>query len=128
MASFLSNALHFVICTILQRISGIDFNNVLKRKLWSSGRALGSQSEGREFNPRPMLDGSGVKNMPGLIPTPTSGSLKKNKKIKVAKWGTPKKIFKKTMFYEQHLCMQLPKAQKGTDDVTVFSHFCDLCA
>jgi hypothetical protein len=40
-----------------------------------------------------MLDGSGVKAMPGSIPTPNSGSLKKNKKIQVAKWGTPKNIF-----------------------------------
>ncbi len=47
----------------------------IKRKLWSSSRALGSQSEGRGFYPRPMLDGSGVKAMPGLIPTPNSGSL-----------------------------------------------------
>jgi len=38
-----------------------------------------------------MLDGSGVKAMPGLISTPNSGSLKKNKKIQVAKWGTSKK-------------------------------------
>jgi len=38
-----------------------------------------------------MLDGSGVKAMPGSIPTPSSGSLQKNKKIQVAKWGTPKK-------------------------------------
>jgi len=28
-----------------------------KQKLWSSGRALGSWSEGRGFDPRPMLDG-----------------------------------------------------------------------
>jgi len=46
-----------------------------KWKLWSSGRALGSQSEGCGFDPRPMLDGSGVKAMPGSIPTPNSGSL-----------------------------------------------------
>jgi len=44
------------------------------RKLWSSGRALGSQSEGRGFDPLPMLDGSGVKATPELIPTPNSGS------------------------------------------------------
>ncbi len=31
---------------------------------------LGSRSEGRGFNPRPMLDESGVKAMPGSIPTP----------------------------------------------------------
>ncbi len=41
-----------------------------KRKLWSSGRALGSRSEGCGFDPCPMLDGSGVKAMPGSIPTP----------------------------------------------------------
>jgi len=56
-----------------------DYNllklNVCQRKLWSSGRALGSQSEGRGFNPRPMLDGSGVKAMLGSISTPNSGSL-----------------------------------------------------
>jgi hypothetical protein len=42
-----------------------------------------------------MLDGSGVKAMPGSIPTPNSGSLSKNKKIQVAKWGTPKKTSSK---------------------------------
>ncbi len=67
----------------------------LKQKLWPSGRALGSRSEGRGFNPCPMLDGSGVKAMPGSIPTPNFGSLLKNKKIQVAKWGTPKKYLKK---------------------------------
>jgi hypothetical protein len=64
----------------------------IRRKPWSSGRALGSRSEGRGFNACPMLDGSGVKAMPGLIPTPSSGSLKKNKKMQVAKWGTQKNI------------------------------------
>jgi len=43
-----------------------------------------------------MLDGSGVKAIPGSISTPNSGSLWKNKKIQVAKWGTPKKYLKKT--------------------------------
>jgi len=47
----------------------------LKRKLWSSGRALGSRSEGRGFDHCPMLDGSGVKAMPGSIPAPNPGSL-----------------------------------------------------
>jgi len=46
-----------------------------KQNLWSSGRALGSWSEGCVFNPHPMLDGSGVKAMPGSISTPNSGSL-----------------------------------------------------
>ncbi len=49
----------------------------LRRKPWSSGRALGSRSEGCGFNPCPILDGSGVKAMPGSIPTPSSGSLQK---------------------------------------------------
>jgi len=43
------------------------------------------------FDPCPMPDGSGVKAMPGSIP-PKSGSLQKNKKIQVAKLGTPKDI------------------------------------
>jgi hypothetical protein len=38
-----------------------------------------------------MLDGSGVKAMPGSKPTPNSGSLWKNKKIQVSKWDKPKK-------------------------------------
>ncbi len=64
------------------------------QKLWSSGRALGSQSESRGFKPHPMLDGRGVKAMVGSIRTPSSGSLQKNKKMQVAKWGTPKNYFK----------------------------------
>jgi len=50
-----------------------------------------------------MLDGSGVNAMPGSIPTPNSGSLYKNKKIQVAKWGTPKKYYKKAQKKERHL-------------------------
>jgi hypothetical protein len=46
-----------------------------KQKLWPSGRALGSRLDGCGFHPRPMLDGSGVKAMPGSIPAPNSGSL-----------------------------------------------------
>jgi len=71
----------------------VSFDDKLQRKLWPSGRVLGSRTEGRGFDPCPMLDGSGVKAMPGLISTPNSGSLKKNKKIQVAKWGTPKKKY-----------------------------------
>ncbi len=55
-----------------------------KRKLLSSGRAHGSQLEGHGFDPRSMLDGSGVKAMLGSILAPNSGSL--------AKWGTPRKF------------------------------------
>ncbi len=40
------------------------------------------------------IRGSGVKAMPGLIPTPSSVSLQKNKKIQVAKQGTPKQYLK----------------------------------
>jgi len=36
-----------------------------------------------------ILDGNRVKAMPGSIPAPNSGSFE-NKKIQVAKWGTPK--------------------------------------
>ncbi len=53
----------------------LKFCKKINRKLWSSGRALSSQSEGCGFNPRPVLDGSGVKAMPGSIPAPNSGSL-----------------------------------------------------
>jgi len=48
---------------------------IFVQNLWSSGRALGSQLEGCGFDPRPMLDGSGVKAMQGLIPAPNSGPL-----------------------------------------------------
>jgi len=78
-------------CQCFFYILGVKTLYHVKRKLWSSSRALGSRSEGRGFNPLPMLDGSGVKATPESIPTPNSGSLQKNKKIQVAKWGTPKK-------------------------------------
>jgi hypothetical protein len=41
-----------------------------------------------------MLDGSGVEAIPG-IPAPGSFNIRKERKIWVAKWGTPKKTFKK---------------------------------
>ena len=44
-----------------------------------SDRALGSRWEGCGFDPRPMLDGNGVKAKPGSITAPNSGSLWKNK-------------------------------------------------
>jgi len=49
--------------------------------------------EGRGFESHPMLDGNEVKAMPGSISEPNPGSLinGKRKKIKVTKWGTPKK-------------------------------------
>jgi len=46
-----------------------------QQKLWSSGRALGSRLEGCGFDPRPMLDESGVKAIPGSISAPNFGSL-----------------------------------------------------
>ncbi len=45
--------------------------------------------EGRGFDPRPMLDGSGVKAMPGLILHPILVHYRKIRKIQVGKWGTP---------------------------------------
>jgi len=57
------------------KIFPLQTNTSTNRKLWSSGRALDSQSEGRGFDPRPMLNGSGVKPMPGTISAPNSGSL-----------------------------------------------------
>ena len=69
-----------------------DKQSVPKRKLWSSGTALGSQSEGRGFDLRPMLDGSGVKAMPGSISTPNSGSLQK-KNTGSQMWHTKKKKY-----------------------------------
>jgi len=59
-------------CNAISAHRKIPIENVLHciklsfgQKLWSSSRALGSRSEGREFDPRPMLDGNGVKAMPG---------------------------------------------------------------
>ncbi len=46
-----------------------------ERKLGSSGRALCSHLEGCGFDPRPMLDESGVNVMPVLVHAPNSGSL-----------------------------------------------------
>jgi hypothetical protein len=43
--------------------------------------------------PCPVLNGSGVKAMPGSIPAPNSGSLQKKKQL--AKWGTPTMFIKK---------------------------------
>ncbi len=60
---------------LLFTITNLLLLTIFMQKLWSSGRALGSQSEGRGFHPTPMLDGSGVKAMPGSISTPNSGSL-----------------------------------------------------
>jgi len=38
--------------------------------------------EGRGIDPHPMLDGSGVKAMPGLIPAPNPGSFNNRKERK----------------------------------------------
>jgi hypothetical protein len=40
-----------------------------------------------------MLDGSGVKAMPGTIPTPNSGSLWKNKENTGSQMGQTKNLF-----------------------------------
>jgi hypothetical protein len=60
-----------MVCTI-RKVCQKLFN---EWKLWSSGRAIASGSEGCGFDPRPMLDGSGVKVMPGSSSAPNSGSL-----------------------------------------------------
>ncbi len=54
------------------------------------GSKLDSQLEGHGFKSHPILDGNGVKAIPGLIPAPNYGSFE-NQKIQVAKWGIPKK-------------------------------------
>ncbi len=41
------------------------------------GNELVSRLEGREFESHPILDGNGVKAMPGSIPVPKPGSLNK---------------------------------------------------
>ncbi len=64
-------------------------------KTKTSGGALGSCLEGRGFNPRPMLDESGVKAMPESISAPSSGSLQKIRKIQVVNWDTQKITTKK---------------------------------
>jgi len=46
----------------------------IEAKPWSSGRVLGSWLKGCKIDPRPMLDWSGVKAMPGSIPAPNPGS------------------------------------------------------
>ena len=53
----------FNLCVVQMETKSKD--STKKRKLWSSGKALGSRLEGRGFDPYPMLDGSGVKAMPG---------------------------------------------------------------
>jgi len=64
-------------CEFIQQLA-IKNHPRIKQKLWSGGIALGSRSEGRGFDPCPMLDGSGVKAMPGsMISAPNSGSVEK---------------------------------------------------
>jgi len=55
-----------------------------KRKLWSSGRVLGSWLDGRGIDLCPMLDGSGVRAMPRSNPVPNPGSfnIKKERKYR----------------------------------------------
>ncbi len=72
----------------------MKYKIIKKRKLWSSNRSLGSRSEGHGFDPCPMLDGSGVKAMPGSIPTPNSGS-RKIRKYRQPNGAHQKKYLKK---------------------------------
>ncbi len=76
-----------------------------KQKMWSSGRALGSQLEGRGFNPCPMLDGSSDKAMPGSIPAPNAGSLQNNKRNTGSQMGHTKKYFFKGLRAVLRICM-----------------------
>jgi len=64
-----------------------------------------------------ILDGNGVKAMPGSIPAPNTGSFE-NKKIQVAKWGTPKKkLVSKQLSTKDYLLFVL---SNQTENVTVF--------
>jgi len=56
-----------------------------------------------------MLDGSGVKTMPGLISAPNYGSLQKIRKIQVAKRGTPKNYKKNKLVIFSFSCSFLLK-------------------
>ncbi len=87
------------------------YNLKAKKTFWLYGGNLDLKSEScglavehsaddqSGFNPCPMLDGSGVKAMPGSIPTPNSGSLFQYRKIEStgSQMGHTKKIFKKTL-------------------------------
>jgi len=55
--------------------------------------------EGRGIDPRPMLDGSGVKAMSGSIPSPNPGSfiIRKERKYRQTNGVHQKNIFKKTI-------------------------------
>jgi hypothetical protein len=68
-----------------------------QKKLWSSGKVLSSRLEGRGIDPRPMLDGSGVKAIPGSINAPIPGSFNIRKERKYRKPnGAHQKKCKKT--------------------------------
>ncbi len=57
-------------------LGNVKLTSKVKAKAVSSDRALGSRSEGRGFDPHPMLNGCGVKAMPGSIcSAPNSCSL-----------------------------------------------------
>ncbi len=58
----------------------------------SCGLAVEHLANDRGFDPCPMLDGSGVKAMPGSISALNSGSLLKIRKVLVAECGTPKNL------------------------------------
>ncbi len=47
----------------------------IKAKAMFQRQSTRLTTEGCGFDPCPMLDGSGVKAMPGLVPTPNSGAL-----------------------------------------------------
>jgi hypothetical protein len=62
--TFIRGQQSFAHCVVISSLT----NSLISSEeflLWSSSRVLGSQSEGHWFDPHPMLDGSGVKAMPG---------------------------------------------------------------
>ncbi len=76
-------------------IPGTCGTNTLGEKSVLLVSKLDSQLEGCGFESHPILDGNGVKAMPGSIPAPSPGSFNwKGRKYRQPK-GAPKKIINK---------------------------------
>ncbi len=75
---------------------------VLGGRMWPAGRTLPRPGlvvrmiVGSNLYSSKILDGNGVKAMPGSIPEPNSGTLYKT--IQVTKWGISKKYLKNNVF------------------------------
>ncbi len=91
----------------------VVWKNMCEQKLWSSSRAVSSQSEGCGFDPHSILDGSGAKAMHGSISAPNSNSSQKIRKIQVAKWGTLKFVL--------ILCVTWPSQKLSKRDMVSIS-------